>query len=114
MHLIKKANVTTETAKSTTAAPNPTITAANITRIYFFHNDHLGTSTILTDGSGNPYQFFLNLPFGETMFEQHSYTEDYNNPYKFNGKELDEETGFIIMERGIMTLKLVYGYLLTR
>ncbi|WMW78269.1 RHS repeat-associated core domain-containing protein [Flavobacterium sp. 20NA77.7] len=28
------------------------------------------------------------------MFEQHSYTEDYNNPYKFNGKELDEETGF--------------------
>lgn len=90
----KKANVTTETAKSTTAAPNPTITAASITRIYFFHNDHLGTSTILTDGSGNPYQFFLNLPFGETMFEQHSYTEDYNNPYKFNGKELDEETGF--------------------
>lgn len=88
----KKANVTTETAKSTTAAP--TITAENATRIYFFHNDHLGTSTILTDGSGNPYQFFLNLPFGETMFEQHSYTEDYNNPYKFNGKELDEETGF--------------------
>jgi RHS repeat-associated protein len=62
--------------------------------IYFFHNDHLGTGTFLTDGSGNPYQFFVNLPFGETFFEQHSYTEDYNNPYKFNGKELDEETGF--------------------
>ena len=28
------------------------------------------------------------------MMEQHSYTGDYTNRYKFNGKELDEETGF--------------------
>ncbi|WP_396189331.1 RHS repeat-associated core domain-containing protein [Flavobacterium sp.] len=28
------------------------------------------------------------------MIEQHSYTGDYTNRYKFNGKELDEETGF--------------------
>ncbi|NBL63682.1 hypothetical protein GV828_00550 [Flavobacterium sp. NST-5] len=27
------------------------------------------------------------------MAEQHSFTEDYANPFKFNGKELDEETG---------------------
>ncbi|UUC47357.1 RHS repeat-associated core domain-containing protein [Flavobacterium cerinum] len=40
-----------------------------------------------------PYQFFLNLPFGETMVEMHSFTENYASPYKFNGKELDEETG---------------------
>jgi RHS repeat-associated protein len=26
------------------------------------------------------------------MYEQHSNTESYNNPYKFNGKELDPET----------------------
>ncbi|MBK7344355.1 MAG: hypothetical protein IPJ06_15420 [Saprospiraceae bacterium] len=26
--------------------------------IYFFHSDHLGSSTFLTDGSGQPYQFF--------------------------------------------------------
>lgn len=61
--------------------------------IYFFHPDHLGSSTFLTDGSGNPYQFFINLPFGETMYEQHSYTENFVNPYKFNGKEQDIETG---------------------
>lgn len=61
--------------------------------IYFFHPDHLGTATYLSDINGNPYQFFLNLPFGETMAEQHSLTEDYANPYKFNGKELDEATG---------------------
>ena len=28
------------------------------------------------------------------MIEQHSYSGDYTNSYKFNGKELDEETGF--------------------
>src|SRR5574343_1345532 len=28
------------------------------------------------------------------MIEQHSYSGDYTNRYKFNGKELDEETGF--------------------
>lgn len=27
------------------------------------------------------------------MAEQHSLTEDYESPYKFNGKELDTETG---------------------
>lgn len=84
----KQAEEIDSTKARTTAAM-----VENTRGIYFFHNDHLGTGTFLTDGSGNPYQFFVNLPFGETMFEQHSYTEDYNNPYKFNGKELDEETG---------------------
>ena len=60
--------------------------------MYFYHPDHLGTSTFLTDHNGNAYQFFLNLPFGETMAEQLG-SNYYNTPYKFNGKELDEETG---------------------
>ena len=61
--------------------------------IYFYHPDHLGSGTYLTDANGLPYQFFLNLPFGETMVEMHSFTENYASPYKFNGKELDAETG---------------------
>lgn len=60
--------------------------------LYFYHPDHLGTSTFLTDYNGNAYQFFLNLPFGETMAEQLG-SNYYNTPFKFNGKELDEETG---------------------
>ncbi|KAF0200212.1 MAG: RHS repeat-associated core domain-containing, partial [Bacteroidetes bacterium] len=60
--------------------------------LYYFHPDHLGSSTLLTDNLGNPYQFFLNLPFGETMAEQKA-TGTFTNPYLFNGKELDEETG---------------------
>ncbi|MDO5665388.1 MAG: RHS repeat-associated core domain-containing protein, partial [Bacteroidia bacterium] len=59
--------------------------------IYYFHPDHLGTATYLSDVNGNPYQFFLNLPFGESMADQR--TGAFENRYKFNGKELDEETG---------------------
>nr|WP_262912537.1 RHS repeat-associated core domain-containing protein [Chryseobacterium sp. MEBOG06] len=45
----------------------------------------------VTNSSAQTTQFFLNLPFGETMLEQR--TGVYNNPYKFNAKELDKETG---------------------
>ncbi len=61
--------------------------------IYYYHPDHLGTATYLTDINGLPYEFFLNLPFGETMAEQHSQTGDYSNRWKFTGHELDRETG---------------------
>src|SRR5690606_20057620 len=60
--------------------------------IYFFHPDHLGSSTAITDGAGYAYQIFLNLPFGETMAEQRR-SGTFNNAFKFNGKELDTETG---------------------
>ena len=33
--------------------------------VYYYHPDHLGSSTAITDKNGKPYQFFLNLPFGE-------------------------------------------------
>ncbi|MEO8235529.1 MAG: RHS repeat-associated core domain-containing protein, partial [Flavobacterium sp.] len=66
--------------------------AATPPPMYFYHPDHLGTSTFLTDANGNAYQFFLNLPFGETMAEQKG-ASYYKSPFKFNGKELDEETG---------------------
>jgi RHS repeat-associated protein len=64
-----------------------------LAQVYFYHPDHLGSSTFLTDFNGNAYQFYLNLPFGETMVEQRPYSSGYETPYKFNGKELDEETG---------------------
>jgi len=59
-------------------------------QIYWYHPDHLGTGTLITDLEGRPHQFFLNLPYGETFIEQKH--AGYDNPYKFNGKELDEET----------------------
>ncbi len=59
--------------------------------LYYLHGDHLGTATFVTDQTSESTQFFINLPFGETMLEQQ--TGLYDNPYKFNAKELDSETG---------------------
>ncbi len=75
------------------AVDTPGVRAAARPRaqVYWFHSDHLGTGTLITDLEGRPHQFFLNLPYGETFIEQGGYR--HNNPYKFNGKELDEETG---------------------
>ena len=61
------------------------------TNLYFYHPDHFGSSNFLTDESGNPYQFFMYLPFGETMIEQRA--SGAFTPYKYNAKEMDEETG---------------------
>ncbi|WP_245569826.1 RHS repeat domain-containing protein [Flavobacterium soli] len=63
-----------------------------VVELFRSHLDHLATSIFLTDANGSAYQFFLNLPFGETMAEQYpdSY---YKTPFKFSGKELDEHTG---------------------
>jgi RHS repeat-associated protein len=60
--------------------------------IYYLHGDQLGTATFVTDGNALATQFFLNLPFGETFVEQQIIGK-YANPYKFNAKELDSETG---------------------
>jgi hypothetical protein len=36
-------------------APTPT-ESVNLAPIYFYHPDHLGSSTFLTDANGNAYQ----------------------------------------------------------
>jgi hypothetical protein len=68
------------------AAPDKTpspLEGAGLGTLYFFHPDHLGTATFLTDINGNAYQFFINLPFGESMAEQRL-EGSLNNVYKFN------------------------------
>ena len=58
---------------------------------YYYHPDHLGSTSYITDASGEVYQHLEYFAFGETFVEEHSNTK--HTPYKFNGKELDEETG---------------------
>lgn len=58
---------------------------------YFYHPDHLGSSSYITDASGEVYQHLEYFAFGETFVEEHSNT--HRTPYLYNGKELDEETG---------------------
>jgi len=59
------------------------------TNLYFFHTDHLGSTNYLTDKDGVVQQSLVYMPYGEILSE----TKTYSNPYKFNGKELDTETG---------------------
>ena len=59
---------------------------------FFYHSDHLGsTSYYITDSKANITQFDAYLPYGELLVDEHSRSEDM--PYKFKGKELDQETG---------------------
>jgi RHS repeat-associated protein len=59
--------------------------------IFFYHKDHLGSSTQISDPGANIIQHIEYLPYGELFFERRM--DYWNTPYKFNAKELDEETG---------------------
>ena len=60
--------------------------------IYWFHPDHLGSTSYITNLLGEVSQHIEYFAFGETFVEEHRSSN--NSPYKFNGKELDEETGW--------------------
>ena len=58
---------------------------------FFYHCDHLGSTSYITDDKANITQYDAYLPYGELLVDEHSSSEDL--PYKFNGKQFDEETG---------------------
>ena len=60
--------------------------------VYFYHSDHLGSASWITDADGKPIQHLQYLPFGEPFVNQH--LTDYQERYLFTGKERDEETGY--------------------
>lgn len=65
--------------------------------IWWYHTDHLGSSTYLTDNFGRPSHYYETLPFGEMIVEHnqsanHPAGVGYDNKFKFNGKELDDAT----------------------
>ena len=58
---------------------------------FFYHSDHLGSTSYIPDDKGNITQYDVYLPYGELLVDEHSSSEEL--PYKFNGKQFDEETG---------------------
>ncbi len=60
---------------------------------YFYHSDHLGSASLISDYKGDEYQRIEYTPYGETWVEKTSNTGTEYLPYKFTGKEIDEETG---------------------
>ena len=60
---------------------------------YFYHSDHLGSANLISDYKGEEYQRIEYTPYGETWVEKTNNTNTEFLPYKFTGKEQDEETG---------------------
>ena len=61
--------------------------------IFWYHPDYLGNVDLVTDIDGNAYEFFMYNPWGEQMHHWNANTYSFSSPYRFNGKELDPETG---------------------
>lgn len=60
---------------------------------WFYHPDHLGTASIITDAHGEEATRMLYLPFGEIDREHSTGTDSVS--HKFTGQERDEENGLL-------------------
>ena len=60
--------------------------------VYFYHSDHLGSASWITDSAGQAIQHLQYLPFGEPYVNQR--TSNYSERFTFTGKERDNETGY--------------------
>jgi RHS repeat-associated protein len=73
---------------------------------FFYHSDHLGSSSYITDKTGLVTQSFAYLPYGEQWVDVSYQNPAFATTYKFSGKEKDEETGF-----GYFGARYYYDYL---
>ncbi|MDR2005393.1 MAG: hypothetical protein LBQ74_20405 [Prevotella sp.] len=59
---------------------------------YFYITDHLGNNRIVANAAASVVQSTQHYPFGMPFGENVGMS---TQPYKYNGKELDERTGMI-------------------
>ena len=64
---------------------------------YYYHSDHLGSAQFVTDWKGRQYEHIEYTPYGELWIEEVAAGLD-KLPFRFTGKELDEETGLYYYE----------------
>ena len=79
--------------------------------VFYYHSDHLGSASWITDGLGVTVQHLQYLPFGEPFVNQRAAGSLYDERFTFTGKERDEETGFSYfgaryMDHELMTMWL--------
>jgi len=65
---------------------------ASNNQMYFYHPDHLGSASFITDFEGGVEQHLQYMPYGELFVSQS--LNGYDARYKFTGKERDEETAY--------------------
>ena len=79
--------------------------------VYFYHSDHLGSASWITDSAGIAVQHLQYLPYGEPYIDQRAAGTTYSERFRFTGKEKDEETGYgyfgaRYMDHDLMTMWL--------
>ncbi|HOH62334.1 MAG TPA: RHS repeat-associated core domain-containing protein, partial [Bacilli bacterium] len=57
----------------------------------YFHPDHLGSSSYVTDKKGNFFEMIEYLPYGETLYDEAATVD--KTEFRFTSKEQDAETG---------------------
>lgn len=72
-----------------TFEPNP----APDSVFYYYHSDHLGSSSLLTDPNGNIYQHYGYRAFGAERWDDSSYDANINVTNRYTGQLLDKDTG---------------------
>ena len=59
--------------------------------MYFYHSDHLGSATWITNSEGRPIEYLHYMPYGELWVDQQA---AYVERFRFTGKERDSESGY--------------------
>ena len=80
------------TAKANSITIEPPPLTGGTEPVYYFHSDHLGSASWITDGTGAAVQHLQYLPFGEHFVNERSAA--YDERFTFTGKERDAETGY--------------------
>ena len=58
----------------------------------YYHSDHLGSASWITNKTGTPVQHLQYMPYGELLVNEK--TTSYEERFTFTGKERDSETGY--------------------
>jgi RHS repeat-associated protein len=64
---------------------------------FYFHPDHLGSTSYVSNTFGEACQHIEYAPFGETFVEEH--VGSYTTPYLFDAKGRDDESGYYYFGR---------------
>lgn len=66
--------------------------------VHYWHGDHLGSSSVITDSTGAKVQALTYQPHGGVNTNQSFTTPAVDVPYKYTGKEFDYSTDFYFYE----------------
>ncbi len=76
---------------------------------YYYHGDHLGSASWITNRTGSPVQHLQYMPYGEPFVNER--TSSYEERFTFTGKERDSETGYSYFGARFYDSDLMTGWL---